>query len=530
MKIGMCCWLARARWLAQSNTYVLKAARLFDGASGSCTTPGMVVVSNGVIQSVGGQNAPAGATVIDLGDATLLPGFIDAHTHLSDEFNPDYNGDALLSLQRPISEKGDSRHRQRAQDRDGRLHHGARCGVVRFHRRRAAQFHQRRYRSGPRMLVAVHALGSTGGHCDDGAAFDYGLFGHETGPEDGVINSPDQARYAVRFNIKYGADVIKTCASGGVLSPTDDVDVPQLTQAELDALVDEAHTLHRKTAAHSHGAESSKRAIRAGIDSIEHGTFLDDEAMRMMHDRGTFLVPTLTTRVGLAESKFPPLVQAKATRAVKQQDAMVKRALALGVKIALGTDAAVYPHGDNALEFAFMVADGMTPAQSLMAGTTSAAELLGLQDKVGALKPGMLADVVAVPGNPIENIKATQSVIFVMKDGAILTERPRGSAVNVRVPIPLGIAIASAACHWLPATIWPIARLLSFQISGRLLGAQSRWALGCVDGNFGWRKIHGWWVATRTRHWRRCSSTATRAISRIVRRTFRKSSLPDPRY
>jgi len=139
-----------------------------------------------------------------------------------------------------------------------------------------------------------------------------------------------------------------------------------------------------------------------------------------MHDRGTFLVPTLTTRVGLAETKFPPLVQDKATRAVKQQDIMVRRALALGVKIALGTDAAVYPHGDNALEFAFMAADGMTPAQSLIAGTASAAELLGLQDKIGALKPGMFADVVAVPGNPVENIKLTQSVIFVMKDGVIL--------------------------------------------------------------------------------------------------------------
>lgn len=406
--------------IAQSNSYVLKAARLFDGASGQLTTPGMVVVSNGVIQSVGGTGAPAGATIIDLGDATLLPGFIDAHTHLSDEFEPDYNGSALLSLQRPISEHairatvnarktvmaGFTTVRDVGSSNfiDVGLRNSINAGIV----------------PGPRMLVAVHALGATGGHCDDGDSFRFGLFGRETGPEDGVINSPDQARYAVRFNIKYGADVIKTCASGGVLSPTDDVDVPQLSQAELDALVDEAHTLHRKTAAHSHGAESSKRAIRAGIDSIEHGTFLDDEAMRMMHDRGTFLVPTLTTRVGLAETKFPPLVQAKATRAVKQQDAMVKRALALGVKIALGTDAAVYPHGDNALEFAFMVADGMTPAQSLMAGTTSAAELLGLQDKVGALKPGMLADVVAVPGNPIENIKATQSVIFVMKDGAIL--------------------------------------------------------------------------------------------------------------
>jgi imidazolonepropionase-like amidohydrolase len=131
-----------------------------------------------------------------------------------------------------------------------------------------------------------------------------------------VINSPDQARYAVRLNIKYGADLIKTCASGGVLSPTDDVDVPQLSQEELNTLVDEAHTLRRKTAAHAHGAEAAKRAVRAGIDSIEHGTFPDDEAMRMMHDRGVFLVPTLTTRIGLQESKFPPLVQAKADRAV----------------------------------------------------------------------------------------------------------------------------------------------------------------------------------------------------------------------
>ena len=313
MKILAVLLVLSSALVAQSNTYVLKAARLFDSVSGQVTAPGMVVVSNGIIQSVGGS-APSGATVFDLGDATLLPGFIDAHTHLSYEFNPDYNGDALASMQRTVPEKA---IRATANARktvmagfttvrdvgsedfiDVGLRNAINAGYV----------------PGPRMLVAVHALGSTGGHCDTGG-FRYGLFGRETGPEDGVINSPDQARYAVRFNVKYGADVIKTCASGGVLSPTDEVDVPQLTQAELNALVEEAHTLHRKTAAHSHGAESSKRAILAGIDSIEHGTFLDDEDMRMMHDRGTFLVPTLTTRVGLAETKFPPLVRAKADRA-----------------------------------------------------------------------------------------------------------------------------------------------------------------------------------------------------------------------
>jgi imidazolonepropionase-like amidohydrolase len=403
---------------AQDGVYAIKAARMFDGASDRIVEPALVVVANHRIQSLGGT-VPDGATLIDLGDATLLPGFIDAHTHLSMEFSTDYNNMMLQDLQRPTSEQAiragvnarktlmagftTVRDLGSSDFIDVGLRNAINAGVI----------------PGPRMLVSVHALGSTGGHCDDSAGFRFDLFKHETGPEDGVINSPDQARYAVRFNIKYGADVIKTCASGGVLSPTDDVDVPQLSQAELNALVDEAHTLRRKAAAHAHGAEAAKRAIRAGIDSIEHGTFLDDEALRMMHEHGTYLVPTLTTRVGLQASKFPPLVQAKAERAVAQQDAMVRRAVALGVKIALGTDAAVYPHGQNATEFALMAADGLTPAQSLKAGTSVAAELLGLQDKVGELKPGMLADIVAVPGNPLEDIKATSKVLFVMKEGTV---------------------------------------------------------------------------------------------------------------
>jgi imidazolonepropionase-like amidohydrolase len=403
---------------AQSTVTVIKAARLFDAKSDRIIQPGIVVVTGKQIQAVGGQ-IPANATVIDLGDATLLPGFIDSHTHLTMAFNPDYNGARLLELSRPISERA-IRSTENARKTlmagfttvrdvgssdflDIGLRNAINAGVV----------------PGPHMLVAVHALGATGGHCDDSAGYRFGLFNHETGPEEGVINSADQARFAVRFNIKYGADVIKTCATGGVLSPTDDVDVPQLSQAELDALVSEAHALRRKTAAHAHGAEGAKRAIRAGIDSIEHGTFLDDEALRMMRDKGTYLVPTLAVRSGLAESKFPPLVQQKADLAVKSQDAMVRRALAMGVKIALGTDAAVYPHGNNALEFVLMANDGMTPAQALKSGTSVAADLLGLSARIGTLETGKEADIVAVPGNPLDDIKVTQSVLFVMKDGAV---------------------------------------------------------------------------------------------------------------
>jgi imidazolonepropionase-like amidohydrolase len=197
------------------------------------------------------------------------------------------------------------------------------------------------------------------------------------------------------------------------------VDVPQLSQGELEALVTAAHELRRKTAAHAHGSEGAKRAIRAGIDSIEHGTFLDDEALRLMREKGTYLVPTLSVRSGIAEAKFPPLVREKADMAMKAQDAMLRRALDMGVKIALGTDAAVYPHGDNALEFVLMNADGMPPAQTLRAGTSIAAELLGLSSKLGTLETGKWADVVAVPGNPLADIKVTQSVFFVMKEGTI---------------------------------------------------------------------------------------------------------------
>jgi len=412
-------------------SYVLKAARLFDGKSNSVVMPGLVVVTGDKIAGVGsGAAIPPGAQVIDLGDATLLPGFIDAHTHLTFPYSEDYKQSRLNTLQKTVAEEAlDASVNARVtllagfttvRDVGSRdyldvgLRNGIRSGDV----------------PGPRMLVTVHALGATGGHCDHTDGYREGIFGREAGPLDGVINGPEQARYAVRLDHKYGADMIKVCASGGVLSPTDDVDTPQLTQEELNAIVDEAHALRRKTAAHCHGAEAGKRAIRAGIDSIEHGTFLDDEALDMMKQHGTYLVPTLMAIQGLQEQfdkgiYIPPAIAGKARAAMAAIHSTFQRALAKGVKIGLGTDAGVYPHGRNAEEFHQMVDLGMKPADALKAGTSADAELLGLADKIGTVESGKFADIVAVPGDPTQNIRQTEHVFFVMKEGTIFrNEKP----------------------------------------------------------------------------------------------------------
>ena len=406
-------------------TYVLKASALFDGKSDTLITPGLVVVSGDRITALGAESSiPPGAQEIDLGDATLLPGFIDAHTHLTFPYSDDYNKQQLESLQKTVAE--------RALDASVNARITLMAGFTTVRDVGSADYIDVGLRNaiargdvpGPRMLVAVHALGATGGHCDDQAGFREGLFGHEAGPLDGVINGPEQARYAVRLNHKYGADVIKVCASGGVLSLTDDVDTPQLTQEELNALVDEAHALRRKTAAHAHGAEAAKRAIRAGIDSIEHGSFLDDEALDMMKQHGTYLVPTLMAAQGLQEQfdrnvYMPPAIAAKAHAAITAMHSTFQRALAKGVNIGLGTDAAVYPHGRNAEEFHQMVDLGMKPAAALKAGTSADANLLGIANTVGTLEPGKIADIVAVSGNPLQNIRLTEHVVFVMKAGVI---------------------------------------------------------------------------------------------------------------
>jgi imidazolonepropionase-like amidohydrolase len=276
------------------------------------------------------------------------------------------------------------------------------------------------------MIVARDAIGATGGHCDQ-TGFPPGTFGPESGPDKGIIHGADEARQAVRLNVKYGATVIKMCASGGVLSLADDVAAPQLTDDELSAIVDEAHRLGRKTAAHAHGDLAARAAVKAGVDSIEHGSFLTDETLALMKAKGTYLVPTLLAGewTGGKADKFPPEIAAKARAALAARSNMFRRALKSGVKIAFGTDAGVSPHGLSAKEFSLMVGLGMSPAAALRASGPAAADLLGLATRIGTLEKGKEADIVAVPGDPLADIHATEKVFFVMKGGRIVRYSPR---------------------------------------------------------------------------------------------------------
>src|SRR5215472_554489 len=400
---------------------VLRAGHLYDGKADAMVSPGVVVVSEGRIVAAGSNaEVPAGARVMDLGDATLLPGLIDAHTHLSAEASLDWKQDQLDQLKKPIPELAiDATEYARRTLLAGftTVRDLGSSDLIDVGLRNAIQSGKV---PGPRMLVAVNAIGARGGHCDPTGGFRPELL-KEPGPEQGVVNGPEEARAAVRFNTKHGADVIKTCATGGVLSEADRVDSPQLTQAELDALVDEAHALGRKTAAHAHGAEGAKRAIRAGIDSIEHGSFLDDEALEMMRKKGTYFVPTpLPCIMGrLREAKAPANILEKAASADSRAQETLKRAIARGARIAFGSDAAVCPHGTQVNQFAVFVRAGMKPLAAIRTATSVDATLLGVPDR-GTLEAGKLADVVAVPGDPSRDISVMERLFFVMKGGTIV--------------------------------------------------------------------------------------------------------------
>jgi imidazolonepropionase-like amidohydrolase len=360
----------------EAKTLVLTSARLYDGKSDRMMSPGLVVVRGDRIDSVGSRTAiPPDSVVIDLGDATLLPGFIDAHTHLGWAYAASYDQREMERMRKSSAEL--------ALDASVWVRKTLMAGFTTVRDLGSTDFIDIALRNairdgaipGPRMLVAVRGIGATGGHADDFSGYRYNLFGREPGIEDGVADGPVEIRKAVRWVIKNGADVVKIHVTGGVLSLTDDVNTPQLTQEEINALVDEAHALGRKAAAHAHSSEGAKRAIRAGIDSIEHGTFLDDDALNLMKVSGTVLIPTLTASQGFRErlqngGNLPAPIAAKGRAAITSIGSTMSRAIAKGVIIGLGTDASVYPHGRNAEEFGHLVEMGMKPLDALRAGTS----------------------------------------------------------------------------------------------------------------------------------------------------------------
>ncbi len=420
-----------------SGTVVLKAARVIDGTGAAPIANGVVVVTDDHIVAVGEDGrvtVPAGARRIDLGNATLLPGFIDAHVHLiGRELNdPGKDAEAVKDFPGFSAILGAANARKTLMSGFTTVRN---VGAPDFDDIALRDAIAQGYVPGPRMRVAAHAIGITGGHCDENG-FRPGLMDGD--PRNGIADGPDEIRAAVRYQAKYGADVIKTCATGGVLSEGDAVGVPQYTFEELKALVDEATKLERKVAAHAHGAEGIKIAVRAGVASIEHGSFLDDEGARLMAEHGTFLVPTYSAGLTVENAaKAGTLTGLRAQKALAAAAAMRNAGAAArkyNVQFALGTDAGVGPHGKNAEEFRLMVQwGGLTPMQSLVAGTSNAARLLGWDDRLGTLAAGRLADVVAVPGDPLQDISATERVTFVMKNGVIY-RAPDGVAKTPILP------------------------------------------------------------------------------------------------
>jgi imidazolonepropionase-like amidohydrolase len=400
---------------------VLHAGRLLDGTGVAARQDVAVVVRNGRIDQVAawkGFTPPGGARTVDLTSATLLPGFIDCHVHLSMEMSKSWEFEPVKGTAAEAALLGavDALKTLRAGfttvrnlgDRDGEsvaLRNAVDRGLL----------------PGPRILTARHMLSITGGHGDWNNGFrpDLSLVGFNPA-EAGICDSADACRAAVRTQVKYGADVIKISATGGVLSAGDEIGARQFDDAELAAIITEAHQLGKKVAAHAHGTAGIKAAVKAGVDSIEHGSILDDEAIRLMKEHGTFLVPTLlageTVETAAKNGSLPEFAVQKALAVRPKMTDSFRRAAAAGVKIAFGTDSAVSPHGRNAREFELMVQGGMTPAAAIVAATRAAAELLG-RDDIGTIAPGRVADLVAVPGDPLRDVSVLTRPMAVFQAG-----------------------------------------------------------------------------------------------------------------
>ncbi|MFA6229865.1 MAG: amidohydrolase family protein [Rhodanobacter sp.] len=412
-------------------TIVLDCARLVDPVAGRMLGETTLIVKDGHIKEIHAgavdiepyrQAASASGDTfqyVKMADATCMPGLIDSHTHLTMEFNRNSYSDkfrlnpadyairstvyakrTLLAGFTAVRNVGDEHNESIA------LRNAVNAGIV----------------PGPHIFSAGQFVGTTGGHADPTNGFRWDLQG-DPGPKDGIINSPEDAWKAVRQHYKDGADLIKIMPSGGVLDEGASSENPQMTLDEIKAVVAAAHDYGFTVAAHAHGAEAIRRAVLGGVDSIEHGTFMNAEDMKLMKEHGTWYVPTIIAGQYVMEKAkqgwYPPQVAAKAEQVGPVIMATASKAYRAGVKIAFGTDAGVYPHGQNAKEFEYMVQAGMPPMYVLQAATTHAAELLHKQDQLGQIAVGRGADVIAVPGNPLNDITVMQHVNFVMKDGVI---------------------------------------------------------------------------------------------------------------
>jgi imidazolonepropionase-like amidohydrolase len=394
----------------------IKAGRVLDVRTGQIAQNVMIIIEGDRITGIGPSAVvPAGAEVIDLKSMTVLPGLIDSHTHLT--FDPGVGG--LVGLTRsPAREALTGAKNARLTLMAGftsvrNLHANGYSDIALRDAVNAGEI------PGPRILASGPMLSITGGHGDEN--FLPYEFQHKS---DGVADGVDGVRAKTREIIKYGADVIKFSATGGVLSIGDDPRRSAFTPEEMQTMVSEAHRLGRKIAAHAHGGEGLKQAVLAGVDSIEHGTYIDDEAIRLMKERGTYLVPTVYLTDWFLENYdklgLPPQIIAKAQEVMPAMKKNIAHAIQQGVPIAFGTDAAVYPHGLNAHEFAVLVRMGMTPLQSIQTATLNASKLLGIEDRAGTLETGKYADIIAVEGDPLKDVTELERVKFVMKGGKVV--------------------------------------------------------------------------------------------------------------